>query len=282
MPSKNVKPNLGSVKADSAIKEEGWLAPRPEPKAETPFQKPLNVLLDDVYCELLVLGSKRPSSEQRSSSLQYKPISAMNDIMRILGCMDCKAAFSIRCISSSSLNLYRPKIQPIKDHGSNWSRAPVSFSILFTVEITKVLTPSSLSFYAGLGATLDFHDNLIGFAYNQQTDYDPNSTPYYLDCLQGIGRGRASEALETLVAIEASKGKTSLQEVKNAYKDLGLDASFVSLDDDTIIGTFQSRISDAPRQESDLRRALRIIGQDRSSTKIQHVASNGRYNVAFS
>lgn len=103
-----------------------------------------------------------------------------------------------------------------------------------------------------------------------------------MECLQGIGKGRKSEALETLAAIEASKGKTSLQEVRNAYKNLGLDASFVSLDDDMIIGTFQSRISDAPRQESELREALRIIGLDRSSTKIQHVASNGRRILALS
>lgn len=108
----------GSMKADSKLKEEGWLAPCPEPSAETPFQKPLNVLLDDVFCELLVLRSKRPPVEQRSS-LQYRPISAMNDIMRALGCMDCMPAFTFRPISPNSLTLNRPKIQSITDCRSN-------------------------------------------------------------------------------------------------------------------------------------------------------------------
>ena len=109
-----------------------------------------------------------------------------------------------------------------------------------------------------------------------QTDRDPRSTPYYLECLQGIAKGRKSEALQTLEAIEASKDNISLADIRNAYKELGLDNSFIALDDDTIIGTFQSRISDAPKQEQELRRALRTIGRDRSSAKIQQVASNCR------
>lgn len=116
---------------------------------------------------------------------------------------------------------------------------------------------------------------MIIFAYNRQIQCDPRSTPYYLECLQGIGEGRKSEFLLTQAAIEASNDKISLKDVRDAYKDFGFEAQSCFLDDDTLIGTFQSRVSNAPRQEPELRRALKIIGQDRSSTKIQEMASNG-------
>lgn len=136
------------------------------------------------------------------------------------------------------------------------------------------------SFYAGLGTTGDFHDDLITFAYQRQVESDPVNIPYYLECLQGIAGGRGSEALQTLAAIEASSDKISLKDVRSAYKEIGLEFPSNPLDDDTIIGTFQSRVSDAPRQEAEIRRALRIIGQHRSSEKIQQVASNGRCVLA--
>lgn len=100
---------------------------------------------------------------------------------------------------------------------------------------------------------------------------DPEHTPNYLECLQVLAEGRKSEDLQTLVAIEASSGKVSMQDIRNAYKVLGLD--FENLSDDYIIGSFQSRAADSPRQEPELRRALQIVGQDRSSQKIQLIAS---------
>jgi hypothetical protein len=131
-------------------------------------------------------------------------------------------------------------------------------------------------FYAGLGATFDFHDDLIVFSYSRQTEIDPNGAPYYLECLEGIGEGRKSEALQTHVAIEASNGKISLKDIRRAYQDLGFPYNGNSLDDDTIIGTFQSRVSSSPKQEAELRRALKIIGQDRWSNKVLQVAANGQ------
>lgn len=139
-----------------------------------------------------------------------------------------------------------------------------------------MLTIGPTRFYASLGATADFHDDLIVFAYQRQIDVDPSNTPYYFECLQGLGEGRNSEDLQTQAAIEASSGKIILKDIKDAYKDLGLDFKQHHLDDETIIGTFQARVSDAPRQESELRRALQIIGQSRSSKKIQFIASKGK------
>ena len=111
----------------------------------------------------------------------------------------------------------------------------------------------------------------------KQVECDPTSCPYYYQCLQWLAEGRRSECLDTKVAVEASKERISMADIKAAYKELGLDSDMPGLDDDTIIGTFQSRISDAPLQETDMRRALCIIGQERSSERIQIVASQGTH-----
>ena len=76
------------------------------------------------------------------------------------------------------------------------------------------------------------------------------------------------------VAIEASADKISFRDVRAAFKELGLDSQ-AFYEDDTIIGTFNARVADGPKQEPEMRRALKIIGQIRSSEKIQYVASQG-------
>lgn len=131
---------------------------------------------------------------------------------------------------------------------------------------------NSSRFLPTLGACWDFHDDLIQFAYERQIFADPEHTPYYLEALQGMAQGRESEALQTFVAMQVSSGKLSAEDVRKAYKALGLGLETEFLDDDYIIGTFQSRAADSPRQEPELRRALQIIGHDRSSPKIQFVA----------
>ena len=134
--------------------------------------------------------------------------------------------------------------------------------------------------HAGLGATADFHDELIEFSYERQLETDPANTPYYLECLQGIAQNRHSEDLDTKVAIEASQSRISLKDVRAAFNEFGLDPRAL-YEDETIIGNFQSRISDAPKQEAEMRRALKIIGQSRNSEKIQLVASQGTLDAAI-
>ena len=109
---------------------------------------------------------------------------------------------------------------------------------------------------------------------------DPANTPYYLECLQGIAQNRHSEDLDTKVAIEASQSRISLKDVRAAFNEFGLDPRAIH-EDETIIGNFQSRISDAPKQEAEMRRALKIIGQSRNSEKIQLVASQGTLDPAM-
>ena len=129
-------------------------------------------------------------------------------------------------------------------------------------------------FYAGLGAVEDFHDELLMISYEQQIEQDQYNTPYYLECLQGIAEGRNSEQLQLKIAVEATSDKISRKDIRAAYKELGLNAQETH-EDDTIIGIFNSRVTDAPKQEPEMRRALKIIGQHRSSGRIQVVASQG-------
>ena len=135
-----------------------------------------------------------------------------------------------------------------------------------------VLRQHARRYYPGLGAVDDFHDDLLAFAYDSQRICDSENTAYYLECLQGIADGRHSEALLTKVAIEASSDIISFRDIRAAYKELGLNAQ-TKYEDETILGTFHSRIVDAPKQEPELRRALKIIGQNRSSHQIQVIAS---------
>ena len=129
------------------------------------------------------------------------------------------------------------------------------------------------SFYAGLGVVGDFHDHLIVFAYNRQIAVDPDNLAYYLECLQGICDGRKdSEDLQTKVLMEQTADKFSERDFRAAYRSLGVTAS---LDDETILGSFQARLLDAPTQEEDLRGALKLIGISRGSKRLQEAASMG-------
>ena len=142
---------------------------------------------------------------------------------------------------------------------------------------TVDLTIDEHPFYSGLGAVGDFHDELLGFAYDCQIACDPKNIPYYLECLQAIAVGRDnSEDLQTKAIIEETEGRLSLNDIRQAYLRLGLNIKDTQLADDTIIGTFQARVADAPRHEAEIRKDLKIIGQDRSSERIKLVASQGQ------
>ena len=113
---------------------------------------------------------------------------------------------------------------------------------------------------------------MIVFAYDQQIAVDPNNAAYYLECLQGICEGRKdSEDLQTKVLMEQTADKFSDRDIRAAYRSLGVATDF---DDQTILGAFQARLSDAPsHQEQELREALRIIGVSRASKRLQEAAS---------
>ena len=206
---------------------------------DIPFTDPQRIILDDVREEINALMIKRPDDERRNATRIDAPEFAMREMRLSLGCNQYSQSAKSR-----------------------------------TVDLTADEHPC----YAGLGSVADFHDDLVGFAYDQQIGTDHPNIPYYLECLQTIADGRTSEALATKAAIEASEGKISLRDVRKAYMHLGYNIHDRNVADETIIGGFQARLSDAPRQEAELRRDLKIVGQHRGSQRIQSVASQAVTN----
>lgn len=176
----------------------------------------------------------RPDEERRLAKFSFHPLIALKDLSLALGCDDYKRN-----------------------------------SLDETVDLTAPEHPS----YASLGAVADFHDDLIFFSYERQITTDNWNVSYYLECLQIIAKGRNSEELSTKAAIEESDGRISLRDIRSAYAHLGFKYDDKTLLDDNIIGSFQARLTDAPKQEANLRRDLKIIGIDRSSPNIQGIAA---------
>ena len=216
--------------------EEFWMPPEPSLEDAPPFLKPLNILLDDVDKELAVLIVRQPEEDRRNARFNFSLTPATKDIRNLLGYKDYKTDPANR-----------------------------------TVDLTK--EEPAHPYYAGLGALIDFHDDLISFTYDRQIACDEENIPYYLECFQGIATGRRSQNLQIKAAVEASTGKRSLQDVREAYKAFGLSMD-ESLTDDSIIGSFQARVLDSQRQEPQLREHLAAIGQHRRSAKIQQFAEN--------
>lgn len=125
--------------------------------------------------------------------------------------------------------------------------------------------------YGSLGATSDFSDTLLHWAYLRQVDVDPLNSPYYFECLTELARGRRSEELELQVTLLRSQGEFTATDLTDAYKYLGVPED--TKDEDFIVGTFQSRMADAPKQEPVLREALGVIAKYRRSNKLQNAAN---------
>ena len=176
----------------------------------------------------------RPDDERRTLKFSFSPVSGLKDINQALDC-----------------ETYKHRIESVK------------------ADMEALEHPS----YSGIGSVANLHDQLIIFAYERQKAVDHANLPYYLECLQTIAEGRVSEELSTKVAIEASGGQVSLKDIRNAYSSLGLGYRDLALTDDTIIGTFQARLTDSPRQEAELRQYLNIIGSHRDSAKLQSAAA---------
>ncbi len=185
--------------------------------------------------ELHILIADRPILEQKQASRRpaFQPLMVLKDIERSLGYFDF--------ITKSR-----------------------------TVDLTKGIEHPH---YASLGAVDTFTDELISWAYDRQCECDPSNKPYYLDCLEGIAKGRESADLQTKVVIATSAGEYGLRAIQDSYKFFG-----VSLDtkegDDYIMGLYKSRIESAPRQKDEARNRLAAIAKHRKSDKIQALVND--------
>jgi hypothetical protein len=137
--------------------------------------------------------------------------------------------------------------------------------------------------YAGLGAVHDFTNDLLLYSFRRQVDWDPKSSSYYYDCFSMIAGKRQDDDLNIKTATLASQGYVSRADVAAAYRYLGLQDSAESATDDQILGTFEARLENSPRnQESELRDKLRIIGVARDSALLSNAAENGESTHFFS
>jgi len=115
---------------------------------------------------------------------------------------------------------------------------------------------------------------LVIFAYRKQAERDPINSHHYLTFLIEIAEARSSEALQTEVAIVRSDGKFDYHQLIEAYRYFGFYVERPPSDDAHVIGTFQSRLQDAPKQESQMREHLKLIGTHRNSSKILDIAED--------
>jgi ubiquitin carboxyl-terminal hydrolase 25 len=193
--------------------------------------------IEDVITELYQRLSDRPTDEVKKviggKAYAYRPIPALKDIQRTLGCEKYER------VNRLVINL--------DEHEHEHPH------------------------YAGLGAVGDFADEVIIFAYERQHECDPKNRPYYLECLQGIAKGRESADLQEKSVMAVSLGEYTLTEVETAYRFFAIKPD-TREGDDHIIGLYESRIDSAPKQKDEARACLLIIGQARNSQKIQTVA----------
>ncbi|KAI9816932.1 MAG: ubiquitin-specific protease ubp2 [Phylliscum demangeonii] len=230
-----------------------WFLPTTQPCKERPrFQDRTSILLDDVDKELLILIHARPRTEKTTArtNAAFHPINCVRELERCLGCVDCTTQCGQR--ASAVLTL------PTSDDKVKSSRRTIDLS-------------EDSPFYAGLGASSNFSDELLIYAYERQRDGDPDHAPYYLGWLQEIARLRPSEALQTKVAVMESSGEISRRDVYLAYLYFQVNPAW---DDASITGAFHARLADAPKQETEARQHLRVIGIARQSEAILSAASN--------
>ena len=140
--------------------------------------------------------------------------------------------------------------------------------------LRQTITDKAMSSpYVALGVSPSSTDSAIIFAYERQISTDPDNEPFYMTYLKQIKELRSSEVLDTKLATEYSIGKYSSEGLAESYKYFGLSQT-ITYEDDFIIGAFKSRLQDAPKQESEMRQALRIIGDHRKSKRIAAVAGD--------
>jgi hypothetical protein len=143
--------------------------------------------------------------------------------------------------------------------------------------------PDDDSPYAGLGAAQDFTNELLLYSFRRQVDWYPEASSYYYDCFSMVANKRRDDDLNIKTAMLASEGYFSREDVAAAYRYLGLQDSAGTATDDQILGTFEARLENSPRnQEAELREKLRVIGVARGSLTLTNAAENGKSPDFFS
>ncbi|KAK9465844.1 hypothetical protein V1512DRAFT_276956 [Lipomyces arxii] len=118
---------------------------------------------------------------------------------------------------------------------------------------------------ASLGAVPDFSDALLLQTFDRQNACDPSNAQYYLECLREISTTRQSEELQIRVVELQSMGALTRDDLKNAYKEIGIDDPEAVNDDSLILGIFKARLQDSPGRALSMKAALKIVAETRDS-----------------
>ncbi|QRW22094.1 indoleamine 2,3-dioxygenase [Rhizoctonia solani] len=157
--------------------------------------------------------------------------------------------------------------------GSNPDKIP-------RVEDLRVLSTIPTRVWDDLGITgSTATPAIVDFAYHAQLRCDPAETPTYYDAIETLSRQSQFpnvSAVQSLVAVEASKGRWSITELQAAAGKLGFGTENIigseyipeDTDDDYIFSAFQAarKLASAdPAKRSEIERSLRILAESRAS-----------------
>ncbi|CAG8805884.1 4507_t:CDS:2, partial [Dentiscutata erythropus] len=179
--------------------------------------------------------------------------------------------------SNDSVMLFRP---PPLDEKSQFKFKHVLEELdLQYIELNKPRSPnlssgvfdpkstSASSRCHALGCIPEMDDSILTEMYNILIREHPEKNPEYLQAVCEIYEERKSELLGELVGFERSKGKYTLSDVEEAYREM--DAK-PSVSDEQLIEAFQTYYNEHPHTSGRMREALSTIGKARNSLRIEN------------
>nr|CAG8514926.1 14491_t:CDS:10 [Entrophospora candida] len=142
-----------------------------------------------------------------------------------------------------------------------------------TFNPVSITCSTQASGYSILGCVSDMEDDILKWAYHIGIYDFPEKTPQYLQAIHELSLERKSDSLSTLVGVEKSRDKFTVDDVKEAY--LHLQKADHSVSDDILIDVYKSLMSDRPTMSTRHREALSFIGKFRNSSKILNFLKDG-------
>ncbi|RHZ86596.1 hypothetical protein Glove_48g70 [Diversispora epigaea] len=118
-----------------------------------------------------------------------------------------------------------------------------------------------------LGCLPEMDDAILIDSYNILVRENPEKNPEYLQSVCEIYEERKSYSLGELVGLERSKGKFSLSDIDEAYRDMEAQHS---VSDEQLIEAFQTYYNEHPHTSGKMREALSTIGKARNSSRIEN------------
>lgn len=242
-----------------------------------PYQDAFCIFLDDAILELVCLINQRPASERRVIQPTPLPPSAKDDILNALEASDCLYHSDyFKTLVADSIN--RPEIQACTRVRNGTCSVSSPYPLDSRHSLTNVL---SYSFYEDLGAVEDMSASMIVDAYQHQVQADPSRAPRYLNCLKAIGTLRGGEDWEIIdqaVQFAYSEGRYTDDDVAEAYRYFGHEDP--NLTEEAIIGKFYAFLG-STNQETEVRRQMWIIAQDRGSERIKAASEDREWILIF-